>query len=221
MRATWGTLWTLTLLGTACPPPPAVTPEDAAHFFGLEPGRSLVYAVTGGPIPTTAHIDLVRNDSFADYLGFSATERNAGNIIQEVLLYGAEAENLRLTRVGDCLPNCTTYANPPILLKVTGDDPETLELVENTTYTTETATQVTTSGGTAEGPRERHEITVSARVNTVTPAGTFSAYPVAWRKFVVGQSGSEDRLLYFAPQRGFIRLDRGSLRYEVQGGVSP
>lgn len=199
----------------ACPPDSGPTREKSAAYFGLVDGRDLTFQVenSAGGNPTTARIAITTDSSFADYLGFRTEERNAGNIITETMVWASEVEDMRLVRQGDCLPNCTDFVNPVVMLK----NP----VVANQSYETETATRVTANSVTSEGPRERHVLTVGAESNVPTPAGTFRAYPLTWRRFVGGSTTSEDRTYYFAPDKGFIRLDRGTLQYKVQTGVAP
>jgi hypothetical protein len=199
----------------ACTGDTGPTREKSAVYFGMTEGRELTYQVenTAGGNPTSARILIAKDSSFADYLGFKTEERNAGNIITETLVWASEAEDLRLVRLGDCLPNCTDFSNPVVMVK----NP----VVANQSYETETATRVTAVGSTSEGPRERHTVTVGAQSNVVTPAGTFQGYPVLWRRFVGGSATSEDRTYYFTPDKGFIRLDRATFQYKLQSGVAP
>jgi hypothetical protein len=183
--------------------------------MGLEDGRELTYQVvsSAGGTPTTARIKISKDNSFADYLSYKEEEFNGGGFIAETITYGVTAEDLRVLRLGDCLPNCTDFNSPPVIIK----NP----LVENTSYESVGVTRVTNSSGTSQGPSERHVVTVGGKVNWDTPAGTFQAYPISWRRFIGGAATSDDRTFYFAPDKGLVGIQKSTFTYKVQGGVSP
>lgn len=201
------------MAAVACTGPKDPTREEAAAYFGLAAGRKLTFDVTVGAVTTTATMEYSPNSSFADRLAFSQEERNAGNIIVDTLVWAAEIEELRLLRRGDCLPNCTDYLTPPLIL--------TKPLQPNATYESEVRTSVSDASGRNEGPQERHQVTVGAEVALPTGAGTFKAYPVTWRRFVSGNSTSVDVQFYFAPDRGIVQWQKNGNTYVLNSGVSP
>jgi hypothetical protein len=208
--------WLVLLVTTgACTPPQGPTPEKTASYLGLSDGREMTYQVNDSATgtPTTARINISRDSSFADYLSFKTDERDGGGFPSETITYGTTAEDMRLLRLGDCLPSCTDFTSPPVLIR----NP----VVANQSYESVSGTRVQGTGSPSEGPSERHVITVGAESNLVTPSGTFRAYPVSWRRFVGGSTTSEDRTFYFAPDKGMVGMDRATKQYRVQGGVSP
>lgn len=188
------------------------TKEDAAAYFGLAAGRELVFEVQDGTTTTSAKHAFAANETFAGRLAFSRVERNAANIVVGTEVLEADLEQMRLLRTGDCVPDCTDYATPPVLLTKPIDPGATVE--------TQTDTTVTSRTGTAAGPRQRHSVTFSDLADVATPAGTFKAHPVLWKVLVDGQA-TATRELYFAPDRGFVQIKQGSATYKLKSGVSP
>lgn len=198
---------------TACPLLDEPTKEEAAEYFGLKDGRELSFEVTDGTARTTAKHQFHKSKAFADVLAMDREERNSANILVETLVFEAALEEMRLLREGDCVPRCKEYASPPLVLKK--------PIPSNASFETYTAVKIINNGNTTDGPGERHQITIGSEMDVPTPGGTFRAYLVSWRVFTDGQTGSVDREMYFAPDKGFIQLRQGSATYRLTSGVSP
>jgi hypothetical protein len=101
---------------------------------------------------------------------------------------------------------------PPVLKRPLGT---------NSSHETSTETVVTSSTGQAEGPHQRHSVTVGTEADVSVPAGLFRAILVSWRVFTEGASASEDREMYFAADRGLIQFIRDGSTYKLRTGVEP
>ncbi|MEW5848476.1 MAG: hypothetical protein AB2A00_06660 [Myxococcota bacterium] len=214
MRRLCAVLAPLVLMGVECAPENADSPQKAAEFYGLVDGQTLTYDVTSttGGSPTTSTHSFKASQSFADKVAYQREERNQANAIVETVFFESTIEAMRLLRVGDCLPNCTDYDNPPRILE--------RQVKANTNYSSESSTTDVVNGQRTPGKKERHEITVGDENNVVTAAGTFKAFKILWSIFPEGGQRI-DRELYFAPNKGFVQFTVGTNTYKLKSGVTP